>query len=520
MAGLLDFLDSDEGRLGLGLLMAGGQRSDGAGFGQRISEGMQYAKTQKDNDGKRKFQQAQIDNYASEIEARKLATIKDQRAAEQAARFMGGGGPSSGGGGMPSNGGDGFTAEGISKQFGIPIEAVRSDYQFNGGKKISELISERSKPNWQNINGNLVNTNAQGFGGGFQAGMAASNDGKVTAWQPDGRGGVVVGAPRGALETFGAYEGVKSGLGAAARVNLRENADGTKSPVSEFDENPRLRSMLGGGPVQPGYATEPQMKATVNSGMGPDPKAIQREIKAVQNDLFDPSLDEASKKMLRSHLADLQSQASDPRLGAQTAPTSRPGAPAYGMTNDQVIANKVAEEKALGQVKADITSTDSKVSKYESATDAIKVINKALNHPGLSAATGLQGKIDPRNYMPGTDAKDFEVMREQMKGGAFLTAYKSLQGGGAIATIEGEKAEAAVARLNKAQSTAAFTEALNDYKEILERGMKRAGTTLEQNGLKPSNEVAAKPGKTIVKTGMYGGKRVVQYSDGSTDYAN
>lgn len=31
---------------------------------------------------------------------------------------------------------------------------------------------------------------------------------------------------------------------------------------------------------------------------------------------------------------------------------------------------------------------------------------------------------------------------------------------------------------------------------------------------------AQTPGKTVVKTGTYGGKRVVQYSDGTTDYAN
>ena len=41
MAGLLDFLQTDEGRMGLGLLAAAGPRSDGAGFGQRMQEAMQ-----------------------------------------------------------------------------------------------------------------------------------------------------------------------------------------------------------------------------------------------------------------------------------------------------------------------------------------------------------------------------------------------------------------------------------------------------------------------------------------------
>ena len=102
----------------------------------------------------------------------------------------------------------GFTAMQISQQFGVPLEAILADKKFNGGKKIAELIDSRAKPNWQNINGNLVNTNAQGFQGGLQAGMSAGNDGRVTAWQPDGKGGLVVGAPAGALDTFRAYGAV------------------------------------------------------------------------------------------------------------------------------------------------------------------------------------------------------------------------------------------------------------------------------------------------------------------------
>lgn len=38
--GLLDFLNSAEAQTGLGLLAAAGPRSDGAGFGQRMLEGL------------------------------------------------------------------------------------------------------------------------------------------------------------------------------------------------------------------------------------------------------------------------------------------------------------------------------------------------------------------------------------------------------------------------------------------------------------------------------------------------
>ena len=48
MAGLLDFLQTPESRMGIGLLAAAGPRADGAGFGQRLNEamGMQDARSE------------------------------------------------------------------------------------------------------------------------------------------------------------------------------------------------------------------------------------------------------------------------------------------------------------------------------------------------------------------------------------------------------------------------------------------------------------------------------------------
>ena len=40
MAGFMDFFDTDQARLGMGLLAAAGPRADGAGFGQRLMEGV------------------------------------------------------------------------------------------------------------------------------------------------------------------------------------------------------------------------------------------------------------------------------------------------------------------------------------------------------------------------------------------------------------------------------------------------------------------------------------------------
>lgn len=215
-----------QGNMGGGLL----------GFSNALAQGKQQGM-------QNQLLQAQLRNYDSEIEARKLKTIQDQRQQAMIASLFGGapGSTAPAGPGLPGleqyeakpqsapYGGmgpsmpsapqsTGTAPQGgllaLSKQLGIPPEVIQSDIVFNGGKKISEYLNTRSAPKWENINGNLVNTNAPGFQGGLQAGVSAGNGGQVTMWQPDGNGGLVVGAPRGALDTFRAYqqtgEGVKA----------------------------------------------------------------------------------------------------------------------------------------------------------------------------------------------------------------------------------------------------------------------------------------------------------------------
>lgn len=102
---------------------------------------------------------------------------------------------------------------------------------------------------------------------------------------------------------------------------------------------------------------------------------------------------------------------------------------------------------------------------------AIETVDKMLAHPGMATATGLSGTLDPRNYIPGTDARNFQVLRNQAQGQVFLDAFQALKGGGAITEVEGLKAEQAKARMDSAQSDEEFRIALNDYKAALQRGL-------------------------------------------------
>jgi hypothetical protein len=109
-----------------------------------------------------------------------------------------------------------------------------------------------------------------------------------------------------------------------------------------------------------------------------------------------------------------------------------------------------------------------------SVRNALETVDKMLNHPGMATATGRSGLLDPRNYMPGTEARDFQALKNQAQGQVFLDAYQSLKGGGVITEVEGLKAEQAKARMDTAQSDSAYREALNDYAAALRRGLQLA----------------------------------------------
>lgn len=110
----------------------------------------------------------------------------------------------------------------------------------------------------------------------------------------------------------------------------------------------------------------------------------------------------------------------------------------------------------------------------DAAEQSMAIIDKAIKHPGRETATGKSGVIDPRNYIPGTEAKNFQVVLDQIKGKAFLQAFQSLKGGGQITEAEGQKATEAMARLNRKQSDEAFLESLEELKSIVNTGVLRA----------------------------------------------
>lgn len=143
-------------------------------------------------------------------------------------------------------------------------------------------------------------------------------------------------------------------------------------------------------------------------------------------------------------------------------------------------AQKVAG-KQRGQAQAEYNSV------IEQADQSIALIDQMLTHPGRQAATGLSS-WNPLNSIPGTSARDFNVMGAQLQGKAFLEAFESLKGGGQITEIEGRKATEAIARLDTSQSEQAYKAALMELRSILEAGKRRAAQRAGMGGnQQPSN---------------------------------
>ena len=125
-------------------------------------------------------------------------------------------------------------------------------------------------------------------------------------------------------------------------------------------------------------------------------------------------------------------------------------------------AEKRAAEMQMGGKQAQAAAVK--------AGDTVALIDSIMNDPALEQVTGMvQGRLPPFTQA-GTD---LVVKIEQLQGKAFLEAFESLKGGGAITEREGQAAQNAMARLQRAQSTEEYRKALMELRSIAARGVAR-----------------------------------------------
>jgi len=119
---------------------------------------------------------------------------------------------------------------------------------------------------------------------------------------------------------------------------------------------------------------------------------------------------------------------------------------------------KMLEEQAIAKQNLPKVITE--------ANNLTNLLNELKNHKGLAGVVGAPS-IAGALRVPGTEEANFRTRLDQVKGKAFLQAFESLKGSGAITEKEGEKATDAIVRLNTAQTEDEFKQAINDFNTVI-----------------------------------------------------
>lgn len=107
----------------------------------------------------------------------------------------------------------------------------------------------------------------------------------------------------------------------------------------------------------------------------------------------------------------------------------------------------------------------------DNATAIISMVESLSKDPYLD---NMVGPMAGRLPNVSADAARVQSKMDQIGGQAFLQAFETLRGGGTISNVEGEKAQAAIARLNVAQNPADYRAALDELKVIVRTSLERA----------------------------------------------
>jgi hypothetical protein len=139
-------------------------------------------------------------------------------------------------------------------------------------------------------------------------------------------------------------------------------------------------------------------------------------------------------------------------------------------TMSKNVEGKEAAEK-IGQARGTAQAALNNGADLD-AEATVKKIDQFTSSKGFSQIFGQLDQYRP-SWTMDCDGTDALARYEQLTGVAFLSAYSMLKGGGAITDIEGQKAGAAMARLNRAQSEGEAKKALEDFKEAVDMGLKK-----------------------------------------------
>lgn len=167
------------------------------------------------------------------------------------------------------------------------------------------------------------------------------------------------------------------------------------------------------------------------------------------------------------------------------------------------VAAKEAEEK-VGQARGTAQAALANGADID-AEQTKKKIDELMSSDGFSSIFGSVDQYRPAWTMDAS-GKDARTRFEQLKGTAFLSAYAMLKGGGAITDVEGQKAGAAMARLDRSLSEDEAKQALRDFKEAVDVGLKKLRRAAN-GGTEPAPSATPAGGSSVDDLlKKYGGK--------------
>lgn len=123
-------------------------------------------------------------------------------------------------------------------------------------------------------------------------------------------------------------------------------------------------------------------------------------------------------------------------------------------------ATAAATERGKSQAEAEMNLTSS-LDEIEKMRTGVKDL---VNAPGFETIYGVSGKMDPRNYVPGTDASNALAKREQLDAMSFGISIQKMKGTGSLSDAEGKKVAAAYTRATNPKISA--EEARNAWAEV------------------------------------------------------
>jgi hypothetical protein len=392
--GILDFLQQPDAQLGIGLLAAGGPTTDPnqTGFGQRLAGAMNSVTANQQIALRAKLMQSQLDENNTQN------LLRQAQLAQQARRdayFMGDAGyagPSAGAAapGLPGSAGvqggapmaaPGVAAQGApvaaggdrfsqwSAQYGIPRDALVNDYMTNGGKGIAEMLAKAGGKDMQVSNGYVFDKNK--VGAGYLPQLNMSQDGKASMVQIGPDGMPVVSAPRGAVDTYSAYQGAQANY---KPIKVFNPATQREEFTTEGAVVGNPAPMAGGrGNVQsPGYSGGDRNGANAES------------IRMIQSELAKPGNSPADTAAMQREIQRLQMQGG----GSASAPAGN------------FAAGPSMQEKATGQFNEKMATEQGDIltKGYTAANDAVSNLqgiqeSRKAVQAGAFQGTGADAKL-------------------------------------------------------------------------------------------------------------------------------